>query len=325
MPARPRRRPDALGPETLHAGDNLAFMKQLPDGCCDLIYLDPPFFTNQPRRAPAGRHAARINNMKRIGADTRESGYDDRWPDGLRGYLTFMQPRLEQCSRLLPEHGTLYLHGDWRAAHHLRIMLDDVFGEKNFLNEIIWHYRTGGIATRWFGRKHDTILAYARRLGRHRFHALRGGTYRTDGLNHDETGRPYKNTRRGRLYFHRDGPILTDVWDIPFLSTVSRERVAWPTQKPLALLERIIQASSNPGDRVADFFCGSGTTLVAARRLGRTCIGCDLAARAIAITGQRLRAIGAATLPPPPTEMKAAPARPPGRPPRRPPSNPRSG
>lgn len=325
MPARSRRRSDALGPDTLHTGDNLAFMKQLPDGCCDLIYLDPPFFTNQPRRGPAGRNAARKQPRESLASDSRDRSYDDRWPDGLRGYLAFMLPRVEQCRRLLPEHGTLYLHADWRAAHHLRVMLDDLFGSKNFLNEVIWHYRTGGVATRWFGRKHDTILVYARRLGRHRFHAQRSGAYRTDGLNHDETGRPYKNTRRGRLYFHRDGPMLTDVWDIPFLSTVARERVAWPTQKPLALLERIIQASSNPGERVADFFCGSGTTLVAARRLGRHCIGCDLAARAIAITGQRLRAMGAATLPPPPTEMKAAPARRRDRPRRPPPSNPRSG
>lgn len=325
MPARPRRSADAIAPHAIHTGDNLAIMQRLPDGCCDLIYLDPPYFTNQPRRTPAGRHAVRKQNRVPLVSDTRETAYDDRWPDGLRGYLAFMQPRLEQCRRLLPDHGSLYLHADWRAVHHLRIMLDDVFGAKNFLNEIIWHYRTGGVATRWFGRKHDTILVYAKRRGRHRFHALRGGAYRTDGLNHDETGRPFKNTRRGRLYFHREGPMLTDVWDIPFLSTVSRERVAWPTQKPLALLERIIQASSNPGDRVADFFCGSGTTLVAARRLGRRFIGCDLAARAVAIVRQRLRATDAATSRPSPIERKAAPARRPGRPPRPPLSGPRSG
>lgn len=254
-------------------GDNLPVMQGLSDGCCDLIYLDPPFGTGKRRRAANG-----------------DGGFDDVWGGGPESYLQFMQPRLEACRRLLAVHGTLYVHLDWRVAHHVRIQLDAIFGPGNFLNEIIWHYRTGGVSKRWFGRKHDTILAYARRLGRHRFHARRDGSYRTDGLKRDDEGRPFKSTKRGRLYFHPDGPVLTDVWDLPFLSTVSRERVGWPTQKPLALLERIIRASSDPGDVVADFFCGSGTTLVAAQRLGRRWLGCDVSDEAVAMARDRLSA-----------------------------------
>ncbi len=257
----------------VHCGDNLPWMRGLPDGCCDLIYIDPPFFTGRRRTITKG-----------------DGAFGDRWDGGLESYLAFMIPRLEQCRRLLAEHGTLYVHLDWRVAHHIRIRLDDIFGADSFLNEIIWHYRTGGVSQRRFGRKHDTILAYARRLGRHRFNVLREGQFRTDGLKTDADGRPYKSTKRGRLYFNAQGPALTDVWDIPFLSTVSNERAGWPTQKPVALLHRIIRASSGPGDVVADFFCGSGTTLVAAKMLDRRWLGCDTSEEAIRITSDRLAA-----------------------------------
>ncbi|HVP09864.1 MAG TPA: site-specific DNA-methyltransferase [Phycisphaerae bacterium] len=268
-----RRLPRAALSSRLHCGDNLPYMAGLPDGCCDLIYIDPPFCTRTERRGA-----------------TESATFDDRWPAGTRSYLPFMRPRLEQCGRLLAGHGTLYVHVDWRVCHHVRSLLDGIFGPENFLNEIIWHYRTGGLSARWFGRKHDTILAYARTLGRHRFNVIREGAFRTDGLKCDEQGRPYKSTRKGRLYFHADGPALTDVWEIPFLSTVSLERTGWPAQKPLALMERIIKASTRPGDVVADFFCGSGTTLVAAKKLSRRWLGCDISKQAIAIADRRLSA-----------------------------------
>jgi len=256
-------------PGTLHVGDNLPFMQSLADGCCDLIYLDPPFATGTRRQ-------------------TDTAGFDDSWGGDIKTYLAFMFPRLEQCRRLLSEHGTLYLHLDWRASHYARVQLDTLFGADHFLNEIIWHYRSGSAAKNWFGRKHDTILMYARCVGRHRFHVIREGTFRTDGLKVDEEGRPYKQTKKGRLYFNAEGPALSDVWDLPFLSTVSLERTGWPSQKPLALLERIITASSDPGDCVADFFCGSGTTAVAAKRLGRRWLACDASPEAAQIAQQRL-------------------------------------
>ena len=248
-------------------------MSALPDGCCDLIYIDPPFCSNTVRST-----------------SRQPRGFSDVWAGGLKSYLAFLFPRLVECGRVLAPHGLFFAHLDWRAVHYVKIQLDTIFGIRNFLNEIVWHYRTGGSSARWFGRKHDTILLYAKQSGRHRFNVLREGIYRTDGLNYDSGGRPYKTTRRGRLYFNAAGPALTDVWDIPFLSTVSRERCGWPTQKPLKLLERIIRAGSRPGDVVADFFCGSGTTLVAARKLGRRWLGCDGSPRAVSMARRRLSA-----------------------------------
>ena len=261
--------PGATG-GTLICSDNLPLMRSLPDGACDLIYLDPPFKTQRVRAARDGPR------------------YDDHWQGGLRPYLDFLRPRLAEAHRLLPEKGSLYVHLDWRAVHYVKVELDRIFGADNFLNEIIWSYRTGGLSARWFARKHDTILLYARSSGHHTFNVVRAGAFRTDGLNRDARGRPYKNTRNGRLYFHPDGPALTDVWDIPFLSTVSLERTGYPSQKPEALLERIIRASSDPGDVVADFFCGSGTTCAVAARLGRRWLGCDNSEEAVAIAALRL-------------------------------------
>lgn len=261
---------------SIHCSDALDLAARLPSACCDLIYVDPPFATDSRRSSQSGHT------------------FPDRWQDGLKGYLRFLQPHLTQFHRLLAIHGTLWVHLDWRAVHYVKIQLDTIFTPANFMNEIIWHYRTGGLSSRWFGRKHDSILVYAKQLGRHRFHSLRGGEYRTDGLNFDGK-RPYKMTRKGRLYFNPEGPALTDVWDIPFLSTVSLERTGWPTQKPLALLDRIIRATTNPNDLVADFFCGSGTTLAAAKSLGRRWLGCDRSSAAISIARARLKGTKNAT------------------------------
>ncbi|MBN1345365.1 MAG: site-specific DNA-methyltransferase [Phycisphaerae bacterium] len=256
-------------PGRLHRGDNLDYMSTLPAGSCDLIYADPPFFADHRSRNSRGCFA-------------------DAWTGGMDAYLAFLRARLEQMHRLLGERGSLYVHLDCHAVHYVKVILDEVFGRRNFLNEIVWHYRTGGVARRWFGRKHDTLLLYAKKRGSHTFHVLREGRYRTDGLRYDEQDRPFKQTRGGRLYFNPDGPAMTDVWDVPFLSTVSLERTGWPSQKPEALLERVILASSDPGDTVGDFFCGSGTTLVVAKRHGREVLGCDVAPEAVRIAQDRL-------------------------------------
>jgi site-specific DNA-methyltransferase (adenine-specific) len=261
--------------ERIVCADNLAVMAELPDGCCDLIYADPPFALDRAPSGPAPP-AARFLSPGR---------------GDLEGHLAFLKPRLTEMYRLLSARGSLYMHLDWRSVHHVKVLLDTLFGAKCFLNEIIWSYRSGGRPGRWFMRKHDTILLYARQPGRHTFHRLHGGSYRTRDLQFTEDGRPYKSTRNGPLYFHAEGPILSDVWDIPFLSTVSAERTNYPTQKPEALLERIIRASSNEGDTVADFFCGSGTTLAVAKRLGRRWTGCDVNPDAVAIAKQRLSEI----------------------------------
>jgi len=216
-------------------------------------------------------------------------GYTDHWSNGLDGYLSFLRPRLEHIHRVLKPTGTMFVHLDYRTSHYVKTALDQIFGYENFMNEIIWSYRTGGVSRRWFGRKHQTILAYAKRLGEHKFHVLREGWFRTDGLNIDSQGRPYKTTRRGRLYFDPRGPALTDVWEVPFLSTVGSERVGWPDQKPVKLLERIIACCSDPDNLVGDFFCGSGTTLVAANRLARRWVGCDICKDAVDLTYNRLQ------------------------------------
>ncbi len=258
--------------ETLHCCDNLELLEQVADQSVDLIYIDPPFHTGRQRTHSQS-----------------QQGYADRTDGGIQGYLELLGPRLRHMHRVLTDKGTLYAHLDWRTVHYVKVFLDDLFGASNFLNEIIWHYRSGGVSKRWFGRKHDTLLVYARRKGTHTFNVQRGGTFRTDGLHRDAEGRPYKMTRNGRLYFHADGPVLSDVWDLPFLSTVALERCGYPTQKPEALLERVISASSNPQDLVADFYCGSGTTLVVAQRCGRRILGCDHNPQAIAVARRRLQ------------------------------------
>lgn len=252
---------------------------RLADGQFDLIYIDPPFNTGSTRTS--------ATTAQRSG-----SQYADSFGGDMAAYARFLAEHARQFRRLLSDSGTLYIHLDWRAAHYVKVAVDDIFGRDNFLNEICWHYRTGGVSKRWFGRKHDTILVYARNSGQHTFNPIRQGQYRTDGLRYDKDGRPYKSTRNGPVYFDPDGPLLADVWDVPFLSTVSRERTGYPTQKPEALLDRIVRASSNAGDMVGDFFCGSGTTLSVAARLGRRCFGVDVHKRAIELTAQRLSGIG---------------------------------
>lgn len=261
--------------ETVYAGDNLALMRSWPDGLCDLIYADPPFNTNR-------RHDSRRDGS---------AAFRDQYDGGLEGYLSFLEPRLVEMHRLLSQRGSLYVHLDVRTVHYVKVLLDRIFGSRHFLNEIIWSYRSGSRPGQWFPKKHDTVLLYARCKGQHTFHAQRGGSYRTQDLKFDANGTPYKSTRNGPLHFHADGPLLGDVWEIPFLSTVAHERTGYPTQKPERLLERIVQASTNPGDLVADFFCGSGTTLAVAKRLGRRWVGCDISPQAVAIARRRCDAV----------------------------------
>lgn len=267
------RRPSRGG--VVECGDSLALLSTLGDGCCDLIYVDPPFTSS-------GTHRQRVEPA---------SDLQDVRAGGLPQYLAFLRPRLVEMQRVLSSRGSLCVHLDWRTVHHVKVLLDELFGPHNFLNEIVWSYRTGGRPGKWFSRKHDTLLLYAKSIGRHTFNRLHDGQYRTQDLLFTEDGRPYKSTRNGPVYFHPQGPALPDVWEIPFLSTVSKERTGYPYQKPEALLERIVLASSNEGDLVADFFCGSGTTLAVAKRLGRRWLGCDINTDAVAITRQRLERI----------------------------------
>ena len=267
-------------------GDAVALAETLPAASVDLVYLDPPFFTVKVQRAAGGL------------------AYSDAWAGGLAAYLDWLRPLLVHTHRLLRPTGTLYVHLDWHAVHHVKVELDRIFGMDHFQNEVIWHYGLGAARSQThFLRKHDTLLVY-RRGPRATFNLLRGpvtramaGKYR----HQDEQGR-YMHSR-GRRYYLRGGKPLDTVWEIPTIAATSRERLGYPTQKPEALLERIILASSNAGDVVLDPLCGSGTTPAVAQRLGRRWIAGDRAGDAIAITADRLRRLCAALPPPAPPDF----------------------
>ena len=273
MPALPRNR-------LLH-GDAPAVAALLPDASVDLIYADPPFFTGK-RRQQRGNGAS----------------FGDAWRGGVDGYLLWLRPLLREFHRLLAPAGTLYVHLDWHAVHYVKVELDRIFGAEHFLNEVIWHYGLGAARSRsHFLRKHDTLLVYRRGPGA-TFHVLRGAVTpaMADKYRHeDERGR-YMHSR-GRRYYLQGGKPLDSVWDIPAIAATSRERLGYPTQKPEALLERVVRASSDPGDLVLDLFCGSGTTPAVAQRLGRRWIAADRSWDAVALTAARLRRAGA-RLPP---------------------------
>jgi DNA modification methylase len=206
---------------------------------------------------------------------------------------------LGEFHRLLSPTGTLYLHLDWHAVHYIKVELDRVFGMDHFVNEVIWHYGLGAARSRThFLRKHDTLLVY-RRGDRPTFNLLRGAVTPAMAAKYrhrDERGN-YMHSR-GRRYYLKGGKPLDSVWDIPSLAATSGERVGYPTQKPEALLERVIAASSNAGDLVLDPFCGSGTTAAVAQRLGRRWIAADCSTTAIDLTVARLRRLGDSLAPP---------------------------
>lgn len=288
--------------------DNLDLLRRLSAGSVDLVYIDPPFNTGQQqrgtdRRAAGGSEAEGESESSALrdrphpltpspthpAAKRRESGeengeqvnkaqaasprpasYADAWPT-MRDYLAFMRPRLAEMHRVLKPTGSLLLHCDWRTSHHLRLLLDEIFGAERFVNHLIWSYGLGGSSPRRFARKHNDILFYGR-SEQYWF----------------EPPRVPATSRRMRGLTKK----ATDVLDIPSINNMAAERTGYPTQKPLALLERLIAACCPPGGLVADFFCGSGTTLVAAQRLQRNWIGCDVSAEAVKIARQRLNADG---------------------------------
>ena len=275
--------PDKQPKSRLILGDNLAIMAALLpnyEGKIDLIYVDPPFFTNRKFKARIGR-----------GEDSRKpdqwrlaDGYHDDWAS-LDEYLNFLYQRLVLMVRLLSPKGNLYLHLDWHADAYARLILDELLGAENFLNEIIWTYHGPSPIRSAFNRKHDTILSYTK---------SKEYTFNADAVRepyNENTVNTFKSSPKagfGKIPDLERGKVPEDWWYFPVVARLHNERTGYPTQKPLALLERIILASSNPGDLVADFFSGSGTTAFVAAKHNRRFLASDESFRAIHTTRSRL-------------------------------------
>ncbi len=267
------------GPDLLIHGDNLAVMARLPEASMQLVYLDPPFNTGRAQRRattrstrdPDGTHLgfAGTSYPRTIEA---LSSYDDVFAD----YWAFLAPRLLEAHRLLRDDGTLYLHLDWREAHYAKVALDALFGRECFLNELIWAYDYGAKSRRRWPTKHDTILVYVKNPESYYFDSetVDREPYMAPGL-----VTPEKAAR---------GKLPTDVWWHTIVPTSGSEKTGYPTQKPLGVLRRIVQASTREGDWVLDPFAGSGTTAAAARALGRRSISIDESPDAVAVAARRL-------------------------------------
>jgi DNA modification methylase len=259
-------------PDRVICGDALDTVAALGDGLLDAIYLDPPFGTGLIQHG-------------------RGHAYADR-ADDPEAFVAWLLPYLAHSRRVLTATGSLFVHLDYRAVHYVKVALDRLFGRGQFVNEIVWCYAVGGKGRRGFGRKHDTILWYAKSLT-WVFHAdavripRRGGSHMrvVDGVQ-EKTDR-----KTGRIYRYpvAAGKVPEDWWtDIETLNHSDRERTGWPSQKPERLVERIIQAVTVPGNRVADWFAGSGTTAAVAQRLGRGFLTVDREPAAIDLCVARL-------------------------------------
>ena len=279
--------PQTLPESQLILGDNLLVMAALlPNwqGRLNLIYADPPFFTNRryPMRIGRGEDSRRPQEWHLA------EGYPDHWKD-IDAYLDMLYPRLKLMYDLLAPTGTLYLHLDWHASAYARLLLDEIFGAEHLLNEIVWVYHGPSPIRSAFNRKHDTILVYTK-----------SDEY---VFNVDQVRQPYDpstvktfaSSRKagfGKIPNLARGKVPEDWWYFPVVARLHRQRSGYPTQKPEALLERIVLASSNPGDWLGDFFCGSGTAPVTASRLGRRFIAADVSFWAVHTTRKRLVAEG---------------------------------
>jgi len=281
-----------LEPNRLFWGDNLHVMRQLPSESIDLIYIDPPFFSGRQYNVIFGDQ----NELR---------SFSDIWEGGLPGYLIWLNARLYEMKRLLKKTGSIYVHCDWHASHYIKVEMDKIYGSTNFINEIIWYYSQGGKSQKHFARKHDVLLWYGKtnsyvfnsdkvRMPFTPHKQSKSGKNYGGRMGVDENGREYVEkwgTGKKKLYryYLDEGKVPEDVWtDIQSIQADAHERIGYPTQKPEALLERVINASTSSGEVVADFFCGGGTTPAVAQRTGRRLVACDQSRVAVAITADRL-------------------------------------
>ena len=284
---------------SLFCRDNLDVLRGINSSCIDLVYLDPPFNKKKEFTAPIGSSAEGASFSDVF----KEEDVKEEWIQTIKedneelrkfllsvqdwgntynfAYLAYMAIRVLEIRRILKETGSVYLHCDPTMSHYLKLLLDCIFGEKCFRNEIVWSYHTGGVSKRFFPRKHDILFTYGKT----------NSTYHNPPKERIYYMSPFftasQRDEKGRFYAD---VYVRDVWEeIKPVINVSKERTGYPTQKPLTLLERIIKASSNEGDVVLDPFCGCATTCVAAERLGRKWIGIDVSIKAYELVQQRLR------------------------------------
>lgn len=301
-----------LAMQALLAGDPQTGLPSLR-GKVDLIYIDPPFDSKADYRTkltlPGGDISQKPTTIEQF-------AYADTWKDGTVSYLRMLYPRLVLMRELLADHGSIYVHIDWHVGHYVKLLMDEVFGKDKLINEIVWHYGGPSPVKTAFARKHDTLLSYTKdeqytfipQYGDlpeylyKRAHMDNDGRLWVDqnlGKLRQETieqmmaeGRVFKTKtgglRRKQFLDEMEGAQLDDVWDIPIINSQAQEDVGYATQKPEALLERIIKASSNEGDLVCDFFGGSGTTAAVAERLGRRWITSDIGKPATLVMRKRL-------------------------------------
>jgi DNA modification methylase len=287
------------GANRLFFGDNLHVMRQLPSESIDLIYIDPPFFSGR--------------NYNVIFGDKNEvRSFSDIWEGGMPGYLVWLNARLFEMKRLLKSTGSIFVHLDWHASHYVKVEMDKIFGYDNFVNEIVWCYGSGGITPSRFGRKHDIILFYSKTPD----YKFRVDNVREAYSSAHKSATPKVVGDKSYVKMKPEGRIPFDWWQIPILTNSSFERIGYPTQKPVELLQRIIDATTDPGDTVADFFCGGGSSLEVAAGLrvkrerkttlspngepiindkllyfadnARRWIGCDQSRIAVAVTADRI-------------------------------------
>lgn len=269
----------------LYNDDCLSTLLKIPSESVDLIYLDPPFFSQKTHSL--------------ANSDGNRYEFDDIWKTR-EEYLYFMKVRLQEMRRVLKSNGSIFIHCNHVAVHYLKILLDDVFSEANFRSEIIWCYKRWSNAQKGLIPNHQTILYYSK-TNQFKYNTIYQNyspTTNVDQILQDRVrskdGRcEYKKDTSGDVVIGKEkkGVPLSDVWEIPFLNPKAKERVGYPTQKPVALLKRIIQMASNEGDLVLDPFCGSGTTLVAAKLLNRAYIGIDISSDAVNLAASRLEVL----------------------------------
>lgn len=270
---------DPSSPNLIIEGENFEAIRSLPDASFRVIYIDPPFNTGrvQKHQSTSSKLSADASRVG-FGGKTYESvkGALHQYDDSFTDYWAFLEPRLREAWRLLTPDGTLYLHLDYREVHYAKVLLDALFGRESFLNEIIWAYDFGGRTKKRWPPKHDNILVYVKDPANYVFNA------------EDVDREPYMAPGLVTPEKVALGKLPTDVWWHTIVPTAGPERTGYATQKPVGILRRILQASSNPGDWVLDFFAGSGTTGAAATELDRRFVLVDSNPEAVAIMAARL-------------------------------------